>query len=507
VTSETDYDRIEYPGRPYLQTHPASIAAYGRMLGLSPAAAERCRVLELGCGDGTNLLGMAAALPESSFVGVDLSGNAVRAGAELANESRLTNIRLFQADFAQLDPALGRFDYVIAHGVYSWVPEQARAQLLAAIARHLAPDGLAFVSYATYPVAHLRETVLEIMQYHTRSGGEPMLRVARAVEFVRFVRAAQGSSAYGAILEQELARLGRGDWRYVIHDDFADHHHPVYFREFAAEAATNGLAFTTEIPLGPWPSAGAFPSSIRKALEGFAEGDVTAREQYVDLLRGTAFRQSLLCHVPSRAQAEGHEERLMSLLVRSDLQPQSPRPDIPSRAKERFVTRLGDSVEADEPLIKAIFLTLGNARLMTLPVAEVVARAESLAGLKPAEGEARAERVRAVAGMLLNAASRRLVTILASPARFASKASDRPAASALVRAQARRGEIVTNLRHEPIQLDSRVHPLVLRADGSLTQAELRTQLAQAKSDGKPHVEPEIFERILQHGIDQALFAG
>jgi hypothetical protein len=80
---------------------------------------------------------------------------------------------------------------LIAHGVYSWVPALARTQLLAAMARHLAPDGLAFISYATYPGAHLREIAREMTQYHGRAEGEPMLRVARAVEFVRFVRGTQ----------------------------------------------------------------------------------------------------------------------------------------------------------------------------------------------------------------------------------------------------------------------------------------------------------------------------
>jgi SAM-dependent methyltransferase len=505
MTGEPSYDQVEYPGRPYQQTHPASIAAYARIMNLSSAGAESCRVLELGCGDGTNLLGMAAALPGSTFVGVDLSGNAIRAGAELAREAQLANVTLHQGDFAGLDARLGNFDYVIAHGVYSWVPEPARAELLSAMARHLAPEGLALVSYATYPGAHLREVAREMMQYHGRAGGEPMLRVARSVEFVRFVRGTQGASVYGGILEQELARLGRGDWRYVMHDDFGDHHHPVHFHEFASQAAAHNLAFATEIPLGPWTSLG-FPDALRKAIESYAEGDPVAREQYIDFVRGTAFRQSLLCHASSRPDAQGHEERLMSLLVRSDLQPQSPNPDITSRAKVRFVTRLGDSADAEEPLIKAIFVTLGNARLMPLPVTEVLARAEPLAGLRPAEGEMLAGRIRAVASMLLNAASRRLVTIQASPAHFATAASERPRASPLVRAQASRGEIVTNLRHEPIQLDSRLHPLVLRADGTHTQAELRALLAQKQPAGKPQVEPEIFERILQHGIDQALFS-
>jgi tRNA G46 methylase TrmB len=147
VTNQpTAYDEVAYRGRPQLQTHPASLGAYAQLLQLDPAAPERCRVLELGCGDGANLLGLAAALPESTFVGVELAENAVSAGTELARESGLSNVSLQHGDLTALDPKLGTFDYVIAHGVYSWVPAPVRDALLGAFARHHAPSGVAFVS-------------------------------------------------------------------------------------------------------------------------------------------------------------------------------------------------------------------------------------------------------------------------------------------------------------------------------------------------------------------------
>ena len=45
----------------------------GKLFGLNTAAPTQCRVLELGCAAGLNLIAMAALLPESTFVGIDLS--------------------------------------------------------------------------------------------------------------------------------------------------------------------------------------------------------------------------------------------------------------------------------------------------------------------------------------------------------------------------------------------------------------------------------------------------
>jgi len=74
------YDEVPYPGLPLPQTHPSQLATLGFLHGLEPAPVERCRVLELGCGDGGNLIPMALDLPESEFVGIDLSAPAIATG-------------------------------------------------------------------------------------------------------------------------------------------------------------------------------------------------------------------------------------------------------------------------------------------------------------------------------------------------------------------------------------------------------------------------------------------
>jgi len=68
----TSYDEVPYESQSFPQSHPNRLATLGRLFGLSPAPVAQCRVLELGCASGGNLIPMAYHLPESEFVGLDL---------------------------------------------------------------------------------------------------------------------------------------------------------------------------------------------------------------------------------------------------------------------------------------------------------------------------------------------------------------------------------------------------------------------------------------------------
>src|SRR5580658_8781803 len=140
----TAYDMIAYPGYAYVQTHPDHIAALARLCGLSPAPIDTCRVLEVGCGDAANLIPMALALPQASFRGFDLAASSIERGEAMVRELDITNLTLQQLDISEAPDRLGEFDYVIAHGFYSWVPQAARDKLMAICRASLAPQGVAF---------------------------------------------------------------------------------------------------------------------------------------------------------------------------------------------------------------------------------------------------------------------------------------------------------------------------------------------------------------------------
>src|ERR1700742_1272227 len=188
------YDEIAYPSYPFPQTHPDRLATLATLFGLQPAPIDKCRVLEIGCGDGANLIPMALMLPESEFVGVDLAAHPVAKGQKMAGALGLRNVTLQQLDIADLSASFGQFDYVIAHGVYSWVPAEVRDQLLAICKANLSPQGVAYVSYNAYPGSHLREMIRGMMQFHTREtcGADDRVNQSRAL--IRFLAQSQSES-------------------------------------------------------------------------------------------------------------------------------------------------------------------------------------------------------------------------------------------------------------------------------------------------------------------------
>ncbi len=183
------YDQVLYPGLPLPQTHPDRLATIAGLFGMSPAAAPNCRVLELGCGDGGNLIPMALTLPGSVFTGIDLAAPAITHGCALIRKLGLDNITLRRLDLMQAGADLGEFDYgvfdyIIAHGLYSWVPAAVRDGLLGLSRRHLAPQGVAYVSYNASPGFGRRRLFREMMLYHAREVEDPMRRVEQGVQLI-----------------------------------------------------------------------------------------------------------------------------------------------------------------------------------------------------------------------------------------------------------------------------------------------------------------------------------
>jgi hypothetical protein len=93
----------------------------------------------------------------------------------------LTNIELIHCDILDFDPSSGQFDYIIAHGVYSLVPHVVREKIMAIFKAHLAPHGVAYVSYNSHPFSHTRNLARDMMLFHTRH----LTKLARSKRFRR----------------------------------------------------------------------------------------------------------------------------------------------------------------------------------------------------------------------------------------------------------------------------------------------------------------------------------
>ena len=455
------YDEIPYPGRPYPQTHPDRLAAIAALAGMAHAPVARCRVLEVGCGDASNLIPMAHGLPDSEFVGIDRAARPIERGTEFARSLGLRNLELRTLDLADFPRDAGQFDYIVAHGLYSWIPAATRDHLLALVTRHLAPYGVAFVSYNTYPGCYMRRMAWEMLRFHTEHLSDPQARIAEARGLARLVATArkvsEGSSAH---FRSELEQLVERDTAHLFHDDLAGVNDPVYFHEFIAESQGHALQFLGEAELAA-SGYGSLTLGARHALDRL---DLLTREQYLDFILCRRFRQTLLCHEKVALDRTSSLDRVTTLflstpgrVVATEREPDEVAPPGAdgkiAREAEALLEAVLDALEEATPR-RVTFDDL--ARIIGVDGGEFLRQVVS--------GAARAGAV------LLHTAAPRLTT----------EPGERPLASPIARQQLVTGSIVTTLCHASVKIDHETARRVLSlCDGTRNRSALVAALGSA----------------------------
>jgi cyclopropane fatty-acyl-phospholipid synthase-like methyltransferase len=353
----TSYDTLPYHGNFIPMTHPDRMATMAVLHGINPPPVERCRVLELGCTDGGNLLSMAETLPNASFLGVDLSPRQIAEGRAAMEALGVGNVELLTMNLTKVDDSFGLFDYIICHGVYSWVTASVRDKILEICSRNLAPDGVAYVSYNTYPGWHLRRILREMMLYHTQGITDPTGRVHQARALLEFVTrfALPQDGPYSCGLREESRKFEKYQGTYIFHEFLAEENHPVYFHEFVVHAASAGLRYLSHATFG-LEESGLSPEFLQDISQ--LGPDIIRREQYIDFVLNRSFRQSLLCHAGRMTAGGPRPEAVRSLRLVAMARPENPTPDLRSDAREPFRTVHGSKFMIDEPLLKSALFAL-----------------------------------------------------------------------------------------------------------------------------------------------------
>ena len=295
TSAEIEYDQVPYPSYPERLTHPDNLATLGGILGLDPAPVETCRVLELGCASGRNIIPMASILPEAEFVGMDISSVQIADGERFAAELGVDNVRLVHGSFADIGPDFGTFDYIISHGILSWVPPAVRECVYKVSKQNLAPHGVAYISYNTYPGWHMPNMLREMMQHHTAAVTSPADKVREARELLDFLcQATVGEdSAFGKFVATEQDMLSAMPDGYFYHDHLEETNSALYFHQFVEAAGRHGLQYVSDAQIAKlW--ANNFAPGVAEVLHGM--GDPLKTEQYMDFVLNRRFRRSLLCH-------------------------------------------------------------------------------------------------------------------------------------------------------------------------------------------------------------------
>ncbi len=483
------YDTLVYPGFALTQAHPDRLATLATLFGMTPADVSRCRVLELGCGDGVNLIGVAVELPEAECVGVDLAAAGITRGQAIVRELGLKNITLQQCDMMDIGRDFGQFDFIIAHGVYAWVPPVVRDKLLTICKENLAENGVAYVSYNTYPGCHLRDMMRNMMTYHVRDFSDPQQQIDESRALIKFlVEAGMGNEQYQKSLQKELESIiARSDYGF-FHDDLGEVNAPVYFYQFAEHAGQHGLQYLSEADFVEI-QVGVCPPHVVEVLKQVSSNRI-AQEQYLDFLKGRRFRQTLLCHTAVKLDDEPRVDTLRRFSVSSQLRPETTPVDYSSREAAVFLGTEGRSIKTENPLMKATLITLGEIWPHAISLNDLLAEARRLCGRvsSPNGGEI-LDDVRVLAASLLRAYAGTLVEFHIWPPRFVSQPSERPLVSPLARLQAREGKRVTNFRHATIAVDGSLERQLLQLlDGSRDRTALLDDLSRLVEMGTLTIE-------------------
>lgn len=510
----TSYDELPYHSHAYPQSHPDHLWVMAKLFGMTPASLERCRVLELGCASGGNIIPMAAGMPDAQFVGIDLAASQTEAGNARIAELGLTNVELRAGDLTEIADSLPEFDYIIAHGLFSWVPVQVQEAILRIFSTKLARNGVAYVSYNTYPGWRARGTLRDLMLYHVRQFKDVPTRVAQGRALLDFMAQSvpDDKSAFSQLLRSEVETLRGQPDSYLYHDFLESFNQPLYFHQFAERAAGHKLQYLGESELATM-LPGNFSPTVRDTLRKIAP-DLIRTEQFMDFLRNRQFRQTLLVHADVPLNRNIDARVLDDLEVACLAQPVSLPVDEASQERVEFKLPTGPTMATSSPITKAAFVLMRLRWPLSAPFRELCAAARArlsppLAKPDPAQA---AEDAKVLGHELLQCAVAGIVELRARSFAIQLEVPARPEAYAVARAEARTRSLVTNLRHESISLDEFNRQLLLRLDGEHDVAMLVDEFAglvadntlSIKQSGVEVRDPASVREVMRNAVPEAL---
>jgi trans-aconitate methyltransferase len=459
------YQSHAYPAMSHPLTDPAVTSVCAELAGLEITPPSGATILEIGCASGHNLLPLAARWPDSRFTGIDFSRSAIEEARETSRLAGIGNVEFIEADLRNFEPDEGiRFDHIIAHGFYSWVPEDVRQGLLDFCAANLPPRGVAFISYNTLPGWSLRKSIVEL----TRQLSQRTDEHGPGQVLAQLAMAAGNHNHYARHLTSVLHDMfGKGD-DVLAFDDFGPINEPCSFLEFAGHAARSGLRYLGESQLADNQPDSLAPDALE--ILGPLATNSLERQQMIDVLTNRTFRRSLLC----RADAPIHDRIPATTVLNFSIRC----PHVVERgvAGVRLMDHSGNELARfDQPLAVALFTTLTETRTQSIPIHEVIGH---LAG-----GLMGTTDLPELARLILQSARKNLVSLRHGPVSFDTMPPVFPNLGALSLLAARKGWPLVDPYHAPCMLnDVRKQQLAVAMDGTRRVDEL-VSLAETIAPG------------------------
>lgn len=321
------YDEVPYESYPYAQSHPYHLMTLGALFGMNAVPPESARVLELGCAAGGNLIPHAVNYPKAKFVGVDLSKVQIDQANQAKTGLKLKNIEFHHCSITDIDESFGKFDYIICHGVLSWVPDFVRDKIIAICNNNLTENGIAYISYNTLPGWNMVRTVRDMMLYHSGMFNNAQEKVTQARLLLGFVKdSLEGTNTpYAGVLKNEAELLSKQADHYIMHEHLEGDNKQYYFHDFMTQAAKQELQYLSDCTISTM-YIGNMPPKVAEKLQ--AINDIVRTEQYMDFITNRRFRSTLLCHKSVKLNRNINNDDIMKFNMSFSIVPEKPLAEI-----------------------------------------------------------------------------------------------------------------------------------------------------------------------------------
>lgn len=304
------YNEVPYKSKAFSSSLPESQNLVAGILGLDTPDIATARVLEIGCSYGGNILAFAMGNPKAEVVGIDLAEHQIEEGKKLIKFLGLKNIKLYHKNILDFDESFGKFDYIVCHGVFSWVPEIVQNKILEIIRKHLVQNGTAFISYNTYPGWKRLEVFKDAMLYRVK-----MLKdMGKNIDITEKVSYGRGILEFleqNSSMSKDLKDISRDirdkETYYLYHEYYEEENKPIYFYDFNEKIEEAGLTYIGDSLMAlNYPYVGN--QELAEIMQRECGDNHIAKIQYFDFLRNTQFRRSIITHKENKDKLNFSDE-------------------------------------------------------------------------------------------------------------------------------------------------------------------------------------------------------
>lgn len=379
---EKTYDEQVYTSNAFHFSSPGHLRAAAHLYNLDSVPLENARVLELGCAGGGNLLPFAIAYPNAHVVGVDLSTVQIEQGQQVVQALGLKNLHLKAMSLTDITPEFGQFDYIISHGVFSWIPPEVREAMMRIVRDNLAPNGVAYISYNTYPGWKAGDIVRDAMLLHSHSAQNEADKLTSAKAMLNLLsEGIAPGNALAPSLRAAVAQVRTHSDYYIAHEYLEIFNNPCYLLEFVNMADQHNLTHAGDVEPHVEISS-TYGANVQLHHSLVAMGQPReVRQQYLDFAVGRNFRKSLIVHKERSANIPKSPDldKLTDLHWAGHFT-EAPADEKTPKGRRKFRNHKNRIIYSNDPVILALFNALTHAWPATLSVQDLQEHAQTALG-------------------------------------------------------------------------------------------------------------------------------